>query len=137
MPPVAATFISEEAGTYNNAPGCYTDAQVAAWKRVVDAVHAKGCFIYLQLWALGRAADPAARGALDIVSASDIPFEGGATPRPLSEAEIKAYPGMYARAAANFVQRAGGDGVEIHGANGYLIDQFLQTVSNKVRSSLA
>ncbi|PMD41767.1 NADPH dehydrogenase [Hyaloscypha variabilis F] len=129
-----ATFIAPRAGGYGNAPGIWSDAQIASWKNVTSAVHAKGSFIYLQLWALGRAASP---GQLKkelgqdakVVGASDIPFEGGATPTPLTETEIKEYIGLYAQAAKNAVA-AGFDGVEIHGANGYLIDQFLQDVSN-------
>lgn len=130
-----ATFIASKAGGYPNAPGIYNAEQIAAWKKVTDAVHEKKSFIYLQLWALGRAAPLAVLQAENgpearVVSASDIPFEGGATPSPLSEDEIKEYVGFYAQAAKNAVE-AGFDGVEIHGANGYLLDQFLQDVSNK------
>ena len=87
-----ATFIDPGAGGYTHAPGCYNAAQVAAWKKIVDEVHAKGSFIYLQLWALGRAAKPEVlqeESAADVVSASDIPLEGGATPRPLRKEEIQ------------------------------------------------
>ncbi|GAA5871333.1 hypothetical protein JCM3774_000913 [Rhodotorula dairenensis] len=128
-----ATFIDPVAGGYPNVPGIFTAEQVAGWKKVVDEVHRKGSFIYLQLWALGRAADPnnlKKEANADVVSASDIPFEGGAKPRPLSKAEIQDYVNYYARAAKLFVEEAGGDGVEIHNANGYLLDQFLQSVSN-------
>ncbi|KAH8593686.1 NADPH dehydrogenase [Bisporella sp. PMI_857] len=130
-----ATFIAPEAGGYGNVPGIYTEAQIEGWKKVTEAVHAKGSFIFLQLWALGRAADPAqlkkefGEGA-KVVSASNIPFEGGATPTPLTEAEIKNYVRLYAQAAKNAVA-AGFDGVEIHSANGYLIDQFLQDTANQ------
>lgn len=82
---------------------------------LASTVHAKGSYIYLQLWALGRAAKPddlKKDGDFDVVSASDIPFEGGATPRPLSGAEIQGYVRDYAQAAHNFVNEAGGDGVE-------------------------
>lgn len=82
----------------------------------LPTVHSKGSFIYLQLWAHGRAADPKqlqADGDFDVVSASDIPFEGGATPRPLTEAEIKDYVRDYAFTAKRFVEEAGGDGVEV------------------------
>lgn len=88
----------------------------------------------MQLWALGRAASAdnlKAEGGFDVVSSSDVPIDGGATPRALTEAEIKEYVRSYAQAAKNFVEGAGGDGVEVHGANGYLVDQFLQTTSNK------
>jgi len=131
-----ATFISHDAGGSANAPGIYTDNQIQGWKKITDAVHAKGSFIFLQLWALGRTAD------IDIlekqvppspyVSASAVTLTGKSKPpRPLTEAEIQDYIATYAKAASNAVHRAGFDGVEIHGANGYLIDQFLQSVSNK------
>lgn len=115
-------------------PGIWNEAQIASWKRVTEAVHAKGSFIYLQLWALGRAASPAVLKKelgqeAKVISSGDLGFEGGAKPTPLTEAEIKEYVGFYAQAAKNAVA-AGFDGVEIHGANGYLIDQFLQDVSN-------
>jgi NADPH2 dehydrogenase len=129
-----ATFIAPRAGGYPNAPGIWSADQIASWKRVTDAVHAKKSFIYLQLWALGRAAYEAVlKGELGedakVVSASNIPFEGGATPTPLTEEEIHEYIGLYAQAAKNAIE-AGFDGVEIHGANGYLIDQFTQSNSN-------
>jgi len=130
-----ATFIAPQAGGYANAPGIYNKAQIEAWKKVTDAVHKKGSFIYMQLWALGRASDPSQLKAelgpdAKVVSASDLAFEGGATPTALTEAEILEYIQLYKQAALNAIE-AGMDGVEIHGANGYLIDQFLQDVSNK------
>jgi NADPH2 dehydrogenase len=130
-----ATFISAKAGGYDNVPGIYNQAQIDAWKKVTAAVHAKKSFIYVQLWALGRAATLKTLKAElgeegKVVSASDIPFEGGATPTPLTEEEIHQFIGYYVQAAKNAME-AGFDGVEIHGANGYLIDQFLQDVSNK------
>lgn len=129
-----ATFIAPQAGGYANVPGIWSQEQIDGWKKVTDAVHDKKSFIYMQLWALGRAASPdvlkkeLGDGAR-VVSASDIAFEGGAKPTPLTEHEIRDYVGLYAQAARNAVA-AGFDGVEIHGANGYLIDQFLQDVSN-------
>ncbi|GJN91263.1 hypothetical protein Rhopal_004282-T1 [Rhodotorula paludigena] len=134
-----ATFVHAKAAGQKNAPGIFTDEQVQAWKRVVDAVHDKGSYIYLQLWALGRAASAdvlRAEADEDVQSASDVPFEGGDKPRPLTKLEIQDYIGYYAQAAKRFVEEAGGDGVEIHSANGtlaprYLLDQFLQTTSNK------
>lgn len=99
------------------------------------AVHAKGSFIYLQLWHQGRAASEkvlkAENPALEVVSASDVAFEGGDKPRPLREDEIAKITGQYAAAAHAFVHQAGGDGVEIHMANGYLLHQFFDTNSNK------
>ncbi|KAJ3853253.1 hypothetical protein EV368DRAFT_73570 [Lentinula lateritia] len=107
-----ATFISQKAGLYTHAPGIWNESQIEGWKKVTEAVHEKGSFIFLQLWALGR--------------------EGPEIkPRPLSKDEIKEYVKFYATAAHNAVHKAGFDGVEIHGANGYLIDQFLQDVSNR------
>ena len=104
--------------------------------QVTDAVHAKGSYIFLQLWALGRAADPEFLEKQDspspYVSASSVTMTGRSKPpRPLTEAEINDYIAAYARAASNAVHGAGFDGVEIHNANGYLLDQFLQTMSNK------
>ena len=97
----------------------------------------KGSFIYLQLWALGRVAKPQQLAkedpSLPYVSASDVKLSAradGPAPRPLTIQEIKEYIQLFAIAASNAVQKAGFDGVEIHGANGYLPDQFLQDVSN-------
>lgn len=139
-----ATFISAKAGGYPNIPGLWTDAQLAAWKKVTDAIHAKGSKAFVQLWHLGRAAhpDPVGSGGAvpddnfdykkDFVSASNIPmYEGGPAPRPLTEEEIWATVNDYATAAKNAVEKGGFDGVEIHGAHGYLIDQFTQDTSNK------
>ena len=105
-------------------------------QKVTDAVHAKGSFIFLQLWALGRVASPTVlknEGGFDVVGASPIPLTsntGSVTPRELTVAEIKEYVQLYAKAARNAME-AGFDGVEIHGANGYLLDQFLQSKSNQ------
>ncbi|KAG8739384.1 hypothetical protein FRC10_005676 [Ceratobasidium sp. 414] len=129
-----ATFIAAEAGGYNNVPGIWSDAQIAAWKKVVDAVHANGSFIYLQLWALGRAARPEilkAEGDYPYVSSAATIFdEEHGVPQELSKDDIKRYVGLYAQAAKNAVFGAGFDGVEIHSANGYLLDQFLQDNCN-------
>ncbi|KAG6378321.1 hypothetical protein JVT61DRAFT_14043 [Boletus reticuloceps] len=131
-----ATFISHDAGGYAHVPGIYTDKQIKGWKKVTDAVHAKGSYIFLQLWALGRAADIDFLEKQDppspYVSASSVPLTGKSKPpRPLTEAEIQDYIVAYAKAASNAVHGAGFDGVEIHSANGYLPDQFLQTLTNK------
>jgi NADPH2 dehydrogenase len=112
--------------------------------KVTDAVHANGSFIYLQLWALGRAASVEELKKEDLsfeyVSAGDVPLprtprqeESGddvPRPRPLTKAEIQEYVQLYATAAHNAIERAGFDGVEIHSANGYLLDQFLKETSN-------
>jgi NADPH2 dehydrogenase len=90
-----ATFIDAKAGSYKNAPGAFTEEQLNGWGNVVKAVHAKDSYLFLQLWALGRAADPEvlkSETGSDVVSASDVPFEGGATPRPLSKEEIAVSP---------------------------------------------
>ena len=104
-------------------------------RQVTDAVHAKGSYIFLQLWALGRAADIDVLERQDppspYVSASSVALSGKPKPpRPLTEEEIQDYITTYAKAASNAVHGAGFDGVEVHAANGYLLDQFLQTVSN-------
>lgn len=129
-----ATFISPKASGYPNAPGIWSPEQIAGWKEVVNAVHAEGSYIYLQLWHLGRASKSAEleKIGLDVVSASDIPIaeDGASKPRALTEEEIHTTIADYAQAAKNAVEGAGFDGVEIHGANGYLVDQFIQDVSN-------
>ncbi|KAJ7857041.1 hypothetical protein B0H13DRAFT_2077808 [Mycena leptocephala] len=127
-----ATLIASRAGGHKHAPGIWSDEQISAWKSITDRVHAKGSYMYLQLWALGRAAEieALAEDGLPYVSASDVPLKGGPTPRPLSSEEIQEYVQLYATAASNAVHKAGFDGVEIHAANGYLLDQFLHDRSN-------
>ena len=135
-----ATFISPAASGYPNVPGIYSKEQIAEWKTVTDAVHEKGGYIYCQLWALGRTANPEIlKGkGFEVVSSSPTPMptvEGQRTkdparPKELSEEEIWDYVKMYAKAAKNSVE-AGFDGVELHAANGYLIDQFTQDNCNK------
>jgi NADPH2 dehydrogenase len=116
---------------------------LSSWQ-VVDAVHENGSFIYLQLWALGRTAFPDVlqeEGGYPLIAPSPIPLSTKndpnappstpqAVPRALAIEEIKEYMRLFASAAENAVLRAGFDGVEIHAANGYLPDQFLQTNSN-------
>jgi NADPH2 dehydrogenase len=102
-------------------PGLFTTEQLKAWKQVTDAVHAKGSYIFVQLWALGRAARAPVLEAkgLDVVSASDIPIsEKSPKPRPLREDEIWTLVNDYKTAAKRAVEEGGFDGVEIHGANG-------------------
>ncbi|KAF8264533.1 putative NADPH2 dehydrogenase chain OYE2 [Lactarius quietus] len=134
-----ATFIAPQAAGYRNAPGIWNAAQISGWKEVTDAVHANGSYIFLQLWALGRAADPAVlkqEGGFDFIAASPIPIGSHSgdkelvVPRELTVAEIKEYAQLYSKAASNAIE-AGFDGVEVHAANGYILDQFLQTVSNE------
>ena len=104
--------------------------------QVVDAVHANGSYIFLQLWAFGRTTDPellkSEDPSFEFVGASAIPMSpSDPTPRPLAVEEIKTYSQWYAPAADRAVNGAGFDGVELHFANGYLPDQFLQDVSNQ------
>lgn len=126
-----ATFIHPTAGGYPNVPGIYNSEQIAAWKKVTDAVHAKGSYIYLQLWALGRTAQPAVLEAEGgkLVGASNIAMEGASAPEPLTEEGIWEFVEHFKQGAKNAIE-AGFDGVEIHGANGYLVDQFIQTNTN-------
>ncbi|KAJ7439985.1 NADH:flavin oxidoreductase/NADH oxidase [Mycena latifolia] len=137
-----AAYIAPCAGGYTNAPGIWSDEQISAWKAITERVHAKGSFIYLQLWAMGRAAqfDVLAEEGLPYVSASNVPLKGGAgsdlprkdgpPPRPLTIEEMQEYVHLFATAASNAVHKAGFDGVELHGANGYLLDQFLNDCTN-------
>ncbi|KAJ7697870.1 FMN-linked oxidoreductase [Mycena rosella] len=123
-------------GLHAASPGIWSDTQIAAWREVTDAVHAKGSFIYCQLFAMGRAAtapELANPGVdFDLVSASAIPLPGETiTPRPLTIPEIQEYVRIFVAAAENAVNKAGFDGVEIHGANGYLLDAFLQDTANQ------
>jgi NADPH2 dehydrogenase len=128
-----ATFIAPHNGGYANVPGIYNQAQIDAWRTVTDAVHQKGSYIYLQLWTLGRVADKAQaeKEGIEITSSSAVPLSSEyATPRPLTVEEIKDTVKNYAQAAKNAIA-AGFDGVEIAGANGYLVDQFLQDNVNQ------
>lgn len=129
-----ATFISPQAsGTLEPRAGIWTPDQIAAWKAIVDAVHSHGSFIFLQLWALGRSADSECKkrdGSGGVVSSSAVPEEGGAMPRAMTEEEVWMYVRDYGTAAKNAVDGAGFDGVELHGGNGSLIDQFTQDVVN-------
>ena len=119
-----ATFISPRAAGYRNVPGIWNAEQVAKWKKITDAVHAKGSFIYLQLWALGRTAQPEVlqeEGGYGVVSSSAVGIGGVNTvgmetvqPSALTEDEIHEFVRDYANAARNSVE-AGFDGVEIHG----------------------
>lgn len=130
-----ATYIAPEHGGFPNAPGIYNEAQISAWKTVTDAVHKKGSFMFLQLWALGRAAGNTEFAGGDkpirVVSSSATPLEDDyAIPHVLTVEEIKETIQQYVIAAKNAI-RAGFDGVEIHGANGYLVDQFIQDTCNQ------
>ncbi|MGB3496142.1 MAG: alkene reductase [Elainellaceae cyanobacterium] len=135
-----ATVVSKQGIGWINSPGIYSDAQADAWKQVTEAVHAKGGVIFLQLWHCGRASHSSFHNGELPVSASDIKINGDEihtptgkhpyeNPRPLETEEVVAVVEDY-RKAAERAKAAGFDGVEIHSANGYLIDQFLQTKTN-------
>jgi len=136
-----ATVVSTQAIGWLNSPGIYSDEQAEAWKVVVSAVHARGTPIFLQLWHCGRASHtsfheeeglPVAPSAIKLegddihTPVGKLPHE---TPRALETEEVPAIVEDYRRAAER-AMKAGFDGVEIHAANGYLIDQFLQSRTN-------
>lgn len=133
-----ATFIDRLAGSYRHAPGIYSQDQIKGWKKVTDAVHEKKAFIYLQLWHIGRAGFKELNpNGEQIVSASAIGITGTdkdgnayEVPRALEIDEIKTITQQYHQAALNAME-AGFDGVEVHSANGYLLDQFINSNSNK------
>ncbi|WP_026068341.1 alkene reductase [Halomonas smyrnensis] len=135
-----ATMAIEGNSAFWREPGIYSEAQVEGWKKVTDAVHAKGGKIYLQIWHGGRAChpvlndgkDPVAPSAIAITSDEAHTPEGKKSytvPRALADDEIPAIIDGFRTAAEN-AKRAGFDGVEVHGANGYLLDQFLRDGSN-------
>lgn len=134
-----ATNISPQAVGYALTPGIWSDAQVAAWKPVVDAVHAAGGRFVLQLWHTGRISHPDLHDGEKPVAPSAITPDGQAytkdgmqdhvEPRALETDEIPAIVEDYRRAAVN-AQAAGFDGVEVHSANNYLLEQFVRDTSN-------
>jgi N-ethylmaleimide reductase len=135
-----ATQVSPQGVGYIRTPGIHSPAQVAGWKTVVEAVHRAGGKIFAQLWHVGRVSHPDFHDGALPVAPSALPVEGEAfttrgrtklvTPRALETSEI---PGIVAqfRTAAENAKAAGFDGVELHGANGYLLDQFLRDGSNR------
>ena len=135
-----ATSVEAMGVGYPNTPGIWSDEQTEGWKPIVKAVHAKGGRIFLQLWHVGRISDPYFLDGRQPVSASAIAPKGNVsllrptkefgTPRALETDEVPAIVAAFRKGAAN-AKLAGFDGVEIHGANGYLLDQFLQDGSNK------
>lgn len=128
-----ATLISARAASFPYAPGIWSEAQIAGWRRVTDAVHAKASKIFCQLWHQGRAGYPEhlAKYGGRLLSSSAVPLSpDGPTPSEMSEQDIQDAIDDYVSAAKNAIA-AGFDGVEIHGANGYLLDQFLQDTCNK------
>lgn len=135
-----ATSVTPMGVGYPDTPGIWSDEQVAGWKTVTDAVHKAGGTILLQLWHVGRVSHPSyLDGALPVAPSAIAP-EGHVSlvrpkanyvvPRALELSEIPGVIEAYRKGAIN-AKRAGFDGVEIHGANGYLLDQFLQDSTNK------
>ncbi len=140
-----ATAISTSGRGYKGAPGLYSDEQVTGWKRITDAVHAKGSYIFTQLWHAGRTTHIAVTGEEPVTASVDPAYwanpnyvfvvtpDGFSQPSPhraLKTAEIPGIIEQYRNAAVN-AKRGGFDGVEVMAANGHLIDQFLQDNSNK------
>jgi N-ethylmaleimide reductase len=136
-----ASQVSQQGQGYQDTPGIYSKEQVAGWRKVTDRVHARGGRIFIQLWHVGRVSHnslqlnggrPVAPSA---IRANGKTFVGGAfvdisEPRALELSEIPGIIDSFKRAAANAVA-AGFDGVELHGANGYLLDQFAKDGANK------
>ena len=136
-----ASQVSQQGQGYQDTPGIYTKEQVAGWRKVTDRVHERGGHIYIQLWHVGRIShttlqeNGGAPVAPSAIRAKTKTFVGGAfadvsEPRALALSELPGIIENVKRAAANALE-AGFDGVEIHGANGYLLDQFAKDGSNK------
>ncbi|MBC3269952.1 alkene reductase [Pseudomonas sp. SWRI81] len=136
-----ATQISQQGQGYQDTPGIYTQAQIDGWRSVTDAVHAKGGKIFLQLWHVGRVSHvdlqpdgqaPVAPSSLRAATKVFVNnrFEDVSEPRALETAELPGIVNDFRQAAVN-ATAAGFDGVEIHGANGYLLDQFIKDGSNQ------
>lgn len=135
-----ASQISQQGQGYQDTPGIYTQAQIDGWRQVTDAVHAKGGRIFLQLWHVGRVShvDLQENGAAPVAPSALRPatkvfvnnsFEDVSEPRALDISELPGIVNDFRQAAANAIA-AGFDGVEIHGANGYLLDQFVKDGAN-------
>lgn len=134
-----ATQVSTQAQGYQDTPGLYTPEQIAGWRKVTDAVHAKGGRIFVQLWHVGRVSHvdlhdgeaPVAPSAIRAETKTFVNngFADVSEPRALKAEEIPGIVEDFRKAAANAIM-AGFDGVEVHGANGYLLDQFLRETAN-------
>jgi len=135
-----ATSVTPMGVGYPDTPGIWSDEQVEGWKIITKAVHAAGGRIFLQLWHVGRISDPDhLNGELPVAPSAIAPkghvsllrpMRDYVTPRALETSEIPAIVEAYRKGAEN-AKRAGFDGVELHGANGYLLDQFLQDSTNQ------
>lgn len=135
-----ATAVTPMGVGYAKTPGIWSDAQVEGWKKITKAVHDKGGKIFMQLWHVGRISHPMFLNGELPVAPSAIkpaghvslvrPMQDYVTPRALETSEIPGIIEAYRKGAEN-AKKAGFDGVELHGANGYLLDQFLQDSTNK------
>lgn len=135
-----ATSVAPMGVGYADTPGIWSQEQVEGWKKTTEAVHAKGGTIVMQLWHVGRISDPMFLDGKQPVAPSAIAAEGHVSlvrpqknyvvPRALETSELPGIVEAY-RVGATNAKAAGFDGVEIHGANGYLLDQFLQDSTNK------
>ena len=136
-----ASQISRQGQGYQDTPGIYTSAQIEGWRAVTEAVHAKGGKMFLQLWHVGRVShvDLQAQGVAPVAPSAlraatkvfvNNRFEDASEPRALETAELPGIVNDFRQAAAN-AMAAGFDGVEIHGANGYLLDQFIKDGANQ------
>lgn len=135
-----ATAVTPMGVGYADTPGIWSDEQVEGWKKITKAVHDKGGLIVMQLWHVGRISDPMfLNGELPVAPSAIAPLghvslvrpeKAYVTPRALETHEIPGIVEAYRKGAEN-AKKAGFDGVEIHAANGYLIDQFLQDGTNK------
>lgn len=136
-----ATMIDQDASGYPNTPGIFSKSQILGWKRVSDAVHQQGAKFFLQLWHAGMMSHQVYRNGKQPISASDvipkknvIPRTNGAlkygAPKPMDRQDMQEIKDAFFRAALNAIE-AGCDGIELHAANGYLLDAFLHYYSNK------
>lgn len=135
-----ATSIEPMGVGYKDTPGIWNDDQIQGWKKITTAVHQKGGRIFMQLWHVGRISDPIYLNGEKPVAPSAVQPKGHVSllrperpyevPRALETSEVKTLVQKYKNAALN-AQKAGFDGVELHAANGYLVDQFLQSKTNK------
>lgn len=135
-----ATLVTPQGASYPGSPGLYDDAQEAAWRAVVDAVHARGGRIFAQLWHAGRFADPDHLGGALPVAPSAVAIRGEVqrpqgkrpfpVPRALALEELPELVSLFVKSAER-ARRAGFDGVELHAAQGYLLDQFLRDGANR------
>jgi N-ethylmaleimide reductase len=136
-----ATMVMEGNSSFWHEPGIYSEAQIAGWRKTTDAVHAAGGLIFLQLWHGGRACHPLLNDGKQPVAPSPLPIIGDevhtpagkqpyVVPLELRDDEIPGIIAGFKQAAVN-AQAAGFDGVEVHGANGYLLDEFLRDGSNQ------